>query len=140
MPQFQMPFGSSQDAFEFARLPAFMRGYVEAMFFTECSADNEELEHATFDELAPETLQRIRRDCVKFQWLARNLLRLAYTRDYSEEQGGRDFWFSRNGHGVGYWDRAELDAGGLGDALHALCRYSEVDLYRGDDGKLYVGG
>jgi hypothetical protein len=28
---------------------------------------------------------------------------------YSEEQAGRDFWFTRQGHGVGFWDREELN-------------------------------
>ena len=27
---------------------------------------------------------------------------------YCEEQAGRDFWFTRQGHGAGFWDREEL--------------------------------
>jgi hypothetical protein len=49
---------------------------------------------------------------------------------------GVDFWFTRNGHGSGFWD------GGYptyGDALTAhATAYGSSDLYLGDDGQLHV--
>lgn len=49
---------------------------------------------------------------------------------------GHDFWLTRNGHGSGFWD-AEL--GELGDRLTDACSaFPEVDLYVGDDGRLYL--
>jgi hypothetical protein len=140
MPAFVLDHGSPEGARGFAKLDAFTQGYVEAMFFTDAScADDGELEDATFDDLAPEALARIQRDCEAFQTAHAALLEEAYTRDdYSEEQAGRDYWFTRNGHGVGYWDREQLNDGGLGDKLSAAARYSTVDLYRGDDGLVYL--
>jgi hypothetical protein len=44
-----------------------------------------------------------------------------------EEQNGRDFWFSRNGHGVGFFDRGYPDE--IGDALQDAARaFGEHDL------------
>lgn len=51
------------------------------------------------------------------------------------EHFGHDFWLTRNGHGVGFWDRG-LDE--LGDRLTDACKiYGEYNLYVGDDGKVY---
>lgn len=58
-----------------------------------------------------------------------------------EASFGHDFALTRNGHGAGFWDRAELRADGLGDKLSALCgfrtQFEENNLYLGDDGKVY---
>lgn len=113
------------------QLDAFTKGYVEALFFTEeerlCEESNGDrrmpdvaINTATmesqfvggdsfgFSDLAPETLVRIIADCEAFQKAAAALLEDAYQRDYDAEQAGRDFWFTRNGHGVGFWDREAL--------------------------------
>lgn len=138
MPEFQMPMGSWRDAIDFSNLDDFAQGYVEAMFFTSTGdAGDEELEHATFADLAAETVELIVRDCDAFQTAHAALLDRAYQRDYDAKQAGRDYWFTRNGHGVGYWDRKVLEADGLGDELSDAAGRCEVDLYRGDDGKLY---
>lgn len=55
-------------------------------------------------------------------------------------QVGHDFWLTRNGHGTGFWDRyyGPNPAAELGDYLTTCAhRYGEVDLYVGDDGKIY---
>jgi hypothetical protein len=58
---------------------------------------------------------------------AADLLELAYARDYTEEQAGRDFWFTRQGHGTGFWDRDELEPEELGDKLSDRAkRFGEV--------------
>ena len=144
MPQFQLDIGSPAAAQLYSDLDAFTQGYVEAMFFTDTGyPENEELEHATVNDLAPEAWALIHAECEAFQVLAKDLLDQAYARDdYSEEQAGRDFWLTRNGHGAGFWDRDQLQEGELGDALSALCGWRTpfrgVDLYMGDDGKVYL--
>jgi len=51
------------------------------------------------------------------------------------ECAGHDFWLTRNGHGAGFWDRG---MGGLGDRLsNAAKAFGSVDLYVGDDKKIY---
>lgn len=48
---------------------------------------------------------------------------------YDLAQAGRDFWFSRNGHGVGFWSREEIPEAER-DALDAAARAAgEVDLF-----------
>jgi len=49
---------------------------------------------------------------------------------------GHDYWLTRNGHGAGFWDGdwPEPYAAQLDDSAHA---YGTVELYVGDDGKIY---
>lgn len=117
-------------------LDAFTQGYIEAMFFTDASsADDGDLENATFADIAPQFLASIIADCQRFQTEALALLETAYSEhDYDESQAGRDYWYTRNGHGVGFWDRG---LGDLGDKLSDAAGHSTIDIYRGDDGQVY---
>ena len=105
---------------DFHDLDSFTQGYIEAMFFTECeigkNADSHEPETQSalhgecgFSDLAPEALAAIIAQCAAFQRDSAALLEEAFERDYDDTQAGRDFWFTRNGHGVGFWDRKELE-------------------------------
>src|SRR5690606_12135580 len=90
-----------------------------------------------FLDLAPEALQSIITDCQDFQQSNADDLDLAYgLPDYGgPTQAGHDFWLTRNGHGAGFWDRG---IGEVGDRLaNASKVYGGVDLYFGDDGKVY---
>lgn len=129
MPEFILDLGSSESAAQFRKLDSFTQGYIEAMFFTDgeqlceesgrdmpaVAINRETLESRFVDgdspgfaDLAPQALQACILDCQTFQSQHVQLLTRAYTRDYDAEQAGRDFWFTRNGHGVGYWDREQL--------------------------------
>lgn len=136
MPKFVLNTGTPEMAVRYAEAPAFVRGYIEAMFFTDCTSDNPELEHMTVNDLSELAWSEILRDCKDFQEFASELLELAYERDYSEEQAGRDYWLTRNGHGAGFWDRKELTADNLGKHLSEICRHNEVSLYVSNAGKL----
>ena len=128
MPEFVMT-GASAPAFQ--ALDAFTQGYIEALFFTEeeqlCEESGREMPAVAFNlatmesrfvggdapgfgDLAPRALERIQADCATFQRDHAALLEEAYQRDYDAAQAGRDYWFTRNGHGVGFWSRDELDA------------------------------
>lgn len=126
---------------KYTDLSDFTRGYVDAIFFTECHCDNEDLEDKTFEDFAPETITKIVEDCAGFELLNSTPLDYAYEYQpkYTKEQAGIDFWLTRNGHGAGYWDRG---LGNIGDKLSDACgfetRYVSQDLYLGDDGKLYL--
>lgn len=159
MPEFVLP-GASEPAFR--ALDSFTQGYIEALFFTEeerlCEEGNEGREMpevvintATMEsrfqggnsygvaDLAPSALASIIADCAAFQTANAALLNEAYARDYDAEQAGRDFWFTRNGHGVGFDDRG---LGDIGERLTRSCsfrtEFDSVDAYIGDDGKVYV--
>lgn len=135
MPQYQIPLGGAVQAY--ADLDEFTQGYIEAMMFCECNSDNDELAEMTFDDIATDTLANIMADCAKFQSDQGALLGAAYAEYiYDEAQAGRDFWFTRNGHGVGFWDRM---IGEIGDALAEACKpWRELYVYAGDDKKLHI--
>lgn len=178
---------------DWASLDSFTQGYIEALFFTEeeslraemrahslaadgLTPDDDESDESAaafeslypvgFSDLAPEALARIIADCEAFQRDNAATLAEAYARDYDAAQAGRDYWFTRNGHGVGFCDRdalepqgdawdalqrpldtwsaeeralhARLKAESLGERLNAACRYQEVSAYLGDDGKVHL--
>ncbi len=87
------------------------------------------------EDLAPCALSRIESDCAKFQ--ADNASDLATLDDITD--AGHDFWLTRNGHGVGFWDRPEKYGKDRGDRLtQASEGFGECYLYVGDDGQLYI--
>jgi hypothetical protein len=97
------------------------------------------LVEGSIDDLAPEAMAEAKTDCAGFQSSFASLLRQAYASksvDYDETRAGADFWFTRNGHGVGFWDR---DLGDIGDKLGDMARpYGSTGLYRGDDDQIYL--
>lgn len=137
MPEFQM---NGKDAPEFQALDDFTQGYIEAAFFTQSGEEDDggTIGDKGFQDLAPETLAAIVEDCRQFQERNAETLAAAYAQDYTEEQAGHDFWLTRNGHGAGFWDRG---LGDIGERLTAACGwrtdFPEVNLYLGDDGKIY---
>lgn len=139
MPEFELPIGNDK---WFESRDEVVQGYVEAMFFTECHGDNPELEHASVADLSSEARERICKDCMAFQALPEYRAAWAGSGDgyeFDREQAGRDLWYTRNGHGVGFWDRDEDVYGPHADMLSTTARhFGQCDLYRGDDGKLYL--
>lgn len=122
-----------------ATLDRFTLGYLEAALWSTNDQSNESGgdpldQNYGFDDFADKSLQAAIRDCKKFQedndkaWDGSR-----------EEDAGHDFWLTRNGHGVGFWDGDWPEP--WGELLTDACKaYGEVDLYVGDDGKLYFGG
>ena len=146
MPEYYIPMGSHEASDTWAELDDFTRGYIEAAFFTSAScADDGEPENATFAEIAPSSLAAIMAECATFQAKYGPAIDAASGshrrgRVYDHEAAGRDFWYTRNGHGVGYWDReplSDLQSRGLAVLDEAARRYRGVDLYRGNDGLIY---
>jgi len=156
MPEFVM---EGRDHAARAESP-FVCGFIEALFFTECSPAycaeewfSDECRRAVeegqsdgslpgdvgYMDIHPDSLRRIREFCGQKQGEMADLLALAYERDgYDETQAGRDLWFTYNGHGVGYWDRKQLDADGLGNDLTEHCGRGEINPYFGEDSFVYV--
>jgi hypothetical protein len=140
MPEFILDKGSTADAKGFSDLSSFVQGYIEAMFFTETGNDDD-LEDANSGELSDESIASIVADCDAFEKANEALLSQAYDLGenfkypYDATRAGHDFWFTRCGHGVGFWSR---DLGDTGEALSEAARKAgSAYLYRGDDGKLY---
>jgi len=99
------------------------------------------------DDLAPSARDAIREVANQFLSENRDDVREALGRkDYRADDGtgplgmlGHDMFLTSAGHGVGFWDRDALRAGGLGTRLtEASKKVEEIRLYPGDDGKLYA--
>jgi len=112
MPEFQ-PNARQRGKHPCYALDDFAEGYVEAMFFTngDTGDEREDLLNAMgVERLTKASVAKIADDCARFQAAAADLLAKAYAEcDYDSAQAGRDFWFTRQGHGVGFWDRKPLD-------------------------------
>ena len=142
MPEFQLDLGDRQSAARYHALDSFTQGYIQAMFFCSVGGDLAALseDDTGFGDLAPATLDKIQADCAAFQEANAGALEAAYAHPevtYDDERAGADFWYTRNGHGTGYWDR---ELGEPGDQLNAATKHKwgELELYRGDDGLLYL--
>jgi hypothetical protein len=131
----------------------FVLGFIEAAIFT-CREPSRDMEEwftdearaarergteseipgdAGYLEIHPDSLAAIRAFCQAWQDENAALLDRAYEReDYDDTQAGRDLWYTMNGHGTGFWDRAELDAEGLGDALTEAAGRHEIYPWFGD--------
>lgn len=151
MPEFQMPFGDSAEITRFTQLDTFTQAYVEAMFFTDltedgCDDDEDSAmllrSDATFGDLAPETLAAIVQDCAAFQERGDELVELAAANaenptGLDSEHAGRDFWFTRQGHGVGFWDGDWPEP--YATQLKELAKsFPTCEPYSGDDGRVYL--
>lgn len=135
----------------FSDLPEGVRGYVEAAYFTNASNGDDDgyeafcEEHGEpgFSHLTPNSLSKALEDWRAFEERANVDLTQAFAEThYSELQAGRDFWFTRNGHGVGFWDRDALDwfaasdiTKKLQDTLSEVARdFGEVSVVIDTDG------
>ena len=131
MPEFML----NSDA-RFESLPEFTKGYVEAMFFTngDTGADDEDkLNRLGTARLTAQALRSICATCAAFGQTHADLLTAAYEHPgYGPREAGRDLWFTRQGHGVGYWDRGfpRPLSDALTDAARAL-RECEMEAWRG---------
>lgn len=82
------------------------------------------------EDIAPETAEKMRADCVDFY------ARFVFD---SDDMAGHDFWLTRNGHGSGFWDGdwSEPEATRYTEAAKSFGEYS---LYVGDDGRIWGSG
>ena len=121
----------------------FTRAYMEAILFAESDNSDEqggeplELNYDPTD-FSAEALTRIKKDCDAFQQQAGlDQIQIGSTPDSSsvETRAGHDFWFTRAGHGTGFWDGdwPEPEATRLTELSE---KFGNVDVYVGDDGQL----
>lgn len=94
-------------------MDSFTRAYLHAAAFTEDPDPGQgEYPEPNHGELSPEFCARAAIDCARFQEAAGDLI----TED--PDHAGRDFWYTRNGHGCGFWDGDWPEA--AGETLTAL--------------------
>lgn len=129
---------------------SFVRSYVAAALWSTTDESDEsggvplDRDHDESD-LAPEALQAAVVDCLAFLNRYGCYISASAERDDYRPTGdggdvfahaGHDFWLTRCGHGAGFWDGdwpecygTMFDKGAKG--------FGNVDLYKGDDGRLY---
>jgi hypothetical protein len=117
-------------------LEQFLKGYLTAALFSTTDGSDESGgvpldRNYTLKDFSFSALEIAKKDCKAFQ--DANAADLA---DIPCEDAGRDFWFTRNRHGTGFWDRgypADI-AHRLTEAAHV---YGAVDLFVHSDGLIY---
>lgn len=105
----------------------FVDAYIECALW--CLVDSDTGDYA---DLPEETINEMRTECADFiDYCERENIQLPE----DDEMNGHDFWLTRNGHGVGFWDRGYEN----GDELTKAAKtFGSCDLYPGDDGNLYI--
>lgn len=126
--------------FNALHLNAFITGYLEAITFAECATDQhgEEIENLAGYEFSLVAREFCKQECARFlDWHGAKVdLAIAGSDDYDHTQAGRDFWFTRQGHGVGFWDRG---LGMVGDDLTIAAKtFGERYIFINDDGLIEV--
>ena len=112
----------------------FVRGYATCALWTFTNEDGDKVDHDDFDLIAPDAFASMAADCAAFRAYCAENDGIEFAPDDCEA-AGQDFWFTRNGHGAGFWDGDWAD----GAALTAAAKtFGSSDLYPGDDGLLYV--
>lgn len=129
---------------QMARLDSFTQGYIAAALWSSTAYNSPEerkqdpnhegrfdasFKKCGYNRLSRALVQQIDRDCAAFQRDNANLLAVWYAEFHeTPERAGQDFWFTRNHHGAGFWDR--WTAGDIGAKLtEAAHAYGSVDLY-----------
>jgi len=115
----------------------FTRGYIECIMWSSTDDEGDPLDMTYIaEDIAPEALKRIIKDCQEFQAENADLLSKYYCYHRPEDYAGHDFWLTRNGHGAWFRDRG---LGAPGEKLSTAARTrGSCDIYVGDDGRLYV--
>jgi hypothetical protein len=108
----------------------FLAAYIACALWSSEEETGEMLQ----EDIAPALLDTMTKDCAAFEEKAGRLIGKGKER---WTQAGHDFWLTRNGHGSGFWDRAEI-WGEHAETLSEISRsFGECSLYIGDDGLIY---
>jgi|GEM_PF-1812077 len=129
------------------RLDAFTTAYIEAALWS--TTDNSDEQggepldaNYTVADIAPPTLEAMKRDCADFQQRFGQLVEgdesPAIEKWGRWELAGHDFWLTRNNHGAGFGDgNFPKHDDELYEAAHS---YGDFELYVGDDNIIYAVG
>lgn len=127
-------------------LQDFVDGALNAAIWADLQdEEGEPFQDKGLDDIDPESREKFAKECETF--ILANVADLRAWEKAGRQAGsaGHDFWLNRCGHGVGFWDR--FTSGELkeaGDRMASQCgwrkAFPELDIYLGDDGKVYLSG
>lgn len=108
--------------------------FIDALYFADTG---EEGQPDSFASLSLELRGRIDSDVDKFCKLAEANPAAYAAIEGSPESAGHDFYFTRQGHGAGFWD-GDWPAD-IGEFLTECCeQLGALEIYQGDDGLIYA--
>lgn len=112
-------------------------GYLECALFAD-SPDNETAVDFTFENISRDMLKKSYADCERFFDSLHIQSVFSQRPDYHAI--GIDFWYTRNGHGTGFWDnyKKTYDDNTAELLTDIATSFGECYLYLGDNGKLYI--
>ena len=100
----------------------FITAYFEAINFTDGDTDEQSDVDQDYDK---DFIRESVIDCLAFYSSI-----ACYLSDDHIKNAGRDFWFTRNHHGVGFWDRPEVYGKAFSDMFTTRAQgFGEVDAY-----------
>jgi len=110
----------------------FFHHYLTAALWSSNDDKNQPLDHNySFEDIDKESYNKLKEEAKRFFDETYDMI------SHNLKGAGHDFWLTRNGHGAGFWDGDWHDD--IGDKLTEISKkYHEIDLYVGDDGKLYI--
>jgi len=124
----------------------FVNSYIETAldFSSEDSEDSEDSDGSPLcikycrEDIAEESISKMIEDCRIFlEQIGHLIIPENCLRGECFQHAGRDFWFTRNGYGSGFWDGNWAEK--VEDILtKASQTFGQCDLYVGDDGKIYI--
>ncbi len=109
-----------------------VHGYLTCLLWSELDNEGNPLDDEySISYVHSDSVKATEESCIKFIELSGDLLK-----GLEPSQIGHDFCLTRNGHGVGFWDRG---LGQIGDDLSAICEVMKsVDIFEGDDCMLHI--
>ena len=118
-----------------------INGYKEAFIFAESARDHEGdfIDNLDDYDFSPGADERIAQDVTAF--INANLAAIseAMSDGATANQIGNDLHFTRNGHGVGFWDRPEIYTTNTANRLTNAAKFMpSVSAYIGEDNLIYI--
>lgn len=110
----------------------FFRNYLDVALMDIHDEEGDFIHPAPDEErVSDETMAKLREDCWKFFRENRNdcLIDVALA--------GSDFWMTRQGAGVGFWEHPDWPREPGQRLYKAAKKFGEFDLYLGDDGQIW---
>lgn len=137
MPRFELNANRKTGGYE--SLSEFAKAYCEAGFFTnwDCGHDDErKADRLGTSRLTRASLKAITADCEAFQKAAELEISAVLAHGETDLASiARDFWFTRQGHGVGFWEcESRGYLGDMGERLNRIAKgFGGVDcqIWRG---------
>lgn len=118
-----------------------INGYKEAFIFAEPATDHngEYIENLDDYDFSPSADERIAQDVTAF--INANLAAIseAMSDGATAIQIGSDLHFTRNGHGIGFWNRPEIYTTNTANRLTSAAEFMPiVSAYIGEDNLIYI--